>query len=83
MSGLSMGTATRYCNHAVDKGFGSVLAFLASHGVDLNAMNNQEQTALAIVERGRTGNIEAAPVRVELLRTLVAQEGDTVKSVER
>ena len=60
-------------HHVVDKGFDTVVAFLAARGADLDATNNRGQTSLAIVARGRTGNTNAAPVTADLLRSLGAQ----------
>ena len=60
-------------HHVVDKGFDTVVEFLAARGVDLDARNSRRQTALAIVARGRSGNIEAAPATADLLRLLGAQ----------
>ena len=60
-------------HHVVDKGFDTVVEFLAAHGAHLDARNGRRQTALAIVARGRSGNTEAAPATADLLRSLGAQ----------
>ncbi len=60
-------------HHVVDKGFDRVVEFLAARGASLDATNNRGQTPLAIVDRGRTGNTEAASVTADLLRSLGAR----------
>ena len=60
-------------HHVVDKGFDTVVEFLAARSADLDATNHRGQTALAIVVRGRTGNTDAAPATADLLRSLGAQ----------
>ena len=60
-------------HYVVDKGFDAVVEFLAARGANLEATNSRGQTPLAIVARGRTGNVEKAPVTAELLRSLGAQ----------
>ena len=60
-------------HYVVDKGFDRVVEFLAVSGANLNATNNREQTPLAIVARARSGNREAAPATVDLLRVLGAR----------
>ena len=57
-------------HHVVDKGFDTVVEFLAARSADLDATNNRGQTALAIVARGRTGNTDAAPATADLLAKL-------------
>ena len=60
-------------HHVVDKGFDTVVEFLATRSADLDATNHRGQTALAIVVRGRTGNTDAAPATADLLRSLGTQ----------
>ena len=60
-------------HYVVDKGFDAVVEFLAARGANLEATNSRGQTPLAIVARGRTGNVEKAPVTAELLRALGAR----------
>ncbi len=60
-------------HYVVDKGFDAVVEFLAARGANLEATNSRGQTPLAIVARGRTGNVEKAAVTAELLRSLGAQ----------
>ena len=60
-------------HHVVNKGFDRVVELLAERGADLAAINDRGQTPLAIVMRGRSGNVNAAPKTAELLRTLGAQ----------
>ena len=60
-------------HHVVDKGFDTVVAFLAARSADLDATNHRGQTALASVVRGRTGNTDAAPATADLLRSLGTQ----------
>ena len=60
-------------HHVVDKGFDRVVLFLADRGGALDVKNKRGQTPIAIVERARTGNREAAPATAELLRTLSPQ----------
>ena len=67
------GVGNTALHHIVDKGFDTVVEFLAARGADLDATNTRGQTPLAIVARGRTGNTEAAPATATLLRTLGAQ----------
>ena len=57
-------------HHAVDKGFDAVVSYLVAQGAALDAVNARGQTPLAIVERGRSGNTDAAPRTAELLRSL-------------
>ncbi len=61
-------------HHVVDKGFDRVVEFLIATGAGLNVTNRREQTPLAIVSRGRTGNTEAAPATAALLQSLGAAE---------
>ena len=56
----------------VDKGFDTVVEYLAASGADLDATNGRGQTALAIVARGRSGNTDAAAATADLLRALGA-----------
>ena len=60
-------------HYIVDKGFDRAVELLAASGADVNATNNRGQTSLAIVSRARSGNAEAAPATVELLRVLGAR----------
>lgn len=60
-------------HHVVDKGFDRVVELLVSRGADLGASNRRGQTPLAIVARGRTGNVEAAAATVNVLRALGAR----------
>ena len=57
-------------HYVVDKGFDGVVELLVEHGADLDIANRRGQTPYAIVARGRTGNIEAAPATVRLLESL-------------
>ena len=57
-------------HYVVDKGFDGVVELLVGHGADLDVVNRRGQTPYAIVARGRTGNIEAAPATVRLLESL-------------
>ena len=57
-------------HHVVNKGFDQVVELLASHGADLGAHNRRGQTPLAIVTRGRSGNVGAASATAELLQIL-------------
>ena len=57
-------------HYVVDKGFDGVVELLVEHGADLDIANRRGQTPWAIVARGRTGNIEAAPATVRLLESL-------------
>ena len=57
-------------HYVVDKGFDSVVELLVGHGADLDVANRRGQTPYAIVARGRTGNVEAAPATVGLLESL-------------
>ena len=57
-------------HYVVDKGFDRVVELLVEHGADLDVVNRRGQTPYAIVARGRTGNIEAAPATVRLLESL-------------
>ena len=59
-------------HHVVDKGFDRIVQFLAVSGAKVNVANNRGDTPLEIVERARSGNREAAPATVELLRALGA-----------
>ena len=55
-------------HYAVDKGFDSVLEYLAQNGVVLDAKDNRDRTALDLVSGRRlTGNVDAAPITRELL----------------
>ena len=67
------GAGNTALHHVVDKGFDSVVEYLVAHGADLDATNSRGQTPHAIVTRGRTGNIAAAPVTADLLRMLGAR----------
>ena len=60
-------------HYVVDKGFDRVVELLVEHGADLDIANRRGQTPWAIVARGRTGNIEAAPATVRLLESLAAR----------
>jgi len=60
-------------HHIVDKGFDRAVELLVVSGADVNATNSRGQTPLAIVARARSGNREAAPATVELLRVLGAR----------
>ena len=60
-------------HYVVDKGFDGVVELLVEHGADLEIANRRGQTPWAIVARGRTGNIEAAPATVRLLESLTAR----------
>ena len=60
-------------HHVVDKGFGRVVELLVERGADLQLANRRGQTPRAIVARGRTGNVEAAPATVALLDALAAR----------
>jgi uncharacterized protein len=58
-------------HYAVDKGFNSVLEYLAQNGVDIDAKNNRGRTALDLVSGyGLTGNVEAADATQQLLKRL-------------
>ena len=57
-------------HYVVDKGFDGVVELLVEHGADLDVANRRGQTPYAIVARGRTGNIAAAPATVRLLESL-------------
>ena len=57
-------------HYVVDKGFDGVVELLVEHGADLDIANRRGQTPYAIVARGRTGNIAAAPATVRLLESL-------------
>ena len=57
-------------HYVVDKGFDSVVELLVGHGADLDIVNRRGQTPYAIVARGRTGNVEAAPATGRLLESL-------------
>ena len=57
-------------HYVVDKGFDSVVELLVGHGADLDIVNQRGQTPYAIVARGRTGNVEAAPATARLLESL-------------
>ena len=57
-------------HYVVDKGFDSVVELLVGHGADLDIVNRRGQTPYAIVARGRTGNVEAAPATARLLESL-------------
>ena len=57
-------------HYVVDKGFDGVVELLVEHGADLDIANRRGQTPYAIVARGRTGNIAAAPTTVRLLESL-------------
>ncbi len=57
-------------HYVVDKGFDGVVELLVEHGADIDVVNRRGQTPYAIVARGRTGNIEAAPATVRLLESL-------------
>ena len=57
-------------HYVVDKGFDAVVELLVEHGADLDVANRRGQTPYAIVARGRTGNIAAAPATVRLLESL-------------
>ena len=57
-------------HYVVDKGFDGVVELLVEHGADLDIANRQGQTPYAIVARGRTGNVAAAPATVRLLESL-------------
>ena len=60
-------------HYVVDKGFDGVVELLVEHGADLDISNRRGQTPWAIVARGRTGNIAAAPATVRLLESLAAR----------
>ena len=66
------GAGATALHYAVDKGFDAVVSYLVAQGADLDAVDARGQTPLAIVERGRSGNTEAAPRTAELLRSLSA-----------
>jgi ankyrin repeat protein len=59
-------------HHIVDKGFAGVVQRLVDRGADLAVANSRGQTPLSIVERGLTGNVEAAATTTALLRSLGA-----------
>ena len=59
-------------HHVVDKGFDRVVELLAARGADLDRVNRRGQTPYAIVARGRTGNVEAAPGTARRLEALGA-----------
>ncbi len=56
-------------HHVVDKGFDTVVGLLIDRGADFAVANRRGQTPLAIVARGRTGNVQAAPATADLLRS--------------
>ena len=60
-------------HHVVDKGFDRVVEVLVASGANIDATNRRGLTPLAIVERARTGNTEAAPGTAERLRALGAR----------
>ncbi len=60
-------------HYVVDKGFDGVVELLVEHGADLDIANRRGQTPYAIVARGRTGNVEAAPATVRLLESLAVR----------
>ncbi len=60
-------------HYVVDKGFDGVVELLVEHGADLDIANRRGQTPYAIVARGRTGNVGAAPATVRLIESLAAR----------
>ena len=67
------GVGNTALHYIVDKGFDRAVELLVVSGANVNATNNRGQTPLAMVERARSGNLEAAPATVELLRVLGAR----------
>jgi len=70
-------------HYLVDKGFDEVVRLLADRGADLSLTNRRGDTPLAIVERGRTGNIEASVATVALLRSLPIGENNPASNRSR
>lgn len=63
------GDGSTALHHVVDKGFDTVVGLLIDRGADLAVTDRRGQTPLAIVARGRTGNVQAAPATADLLRS--------------
>jgi ankyrin repeat protein len=63
------GDGSTALHHVVDKGFDTVVGLLIDRGADLAVANRRGETPLAIVARGRTGNVQAAPATADLLRS--------------
>ena len=67
------GVGNTALHYIVDKGFDRAVELLVVSGANVNATNNRGQTPLSMVTQARSGNREAAPATVELLRVLGAR----------